>query len=378
MKSMKNILEEKRTPLSSYNLPTQQAHFIQKDKTVVQYCLIENEKLFVHCNSPKEYVEKTEEILKTAITRNEDKNKSLLQFLLGQFYFENNDYDKSYHYYSEIATLDIRAKFQLGILYYDELLTETSMKENSQIRGVKLLEEILTQIVGKEKENELNDDEIALKQACCYNLGKAYFFGFGVDRASDVLAERYWLIAAEENVQSNGLMKAQSALGLFYSRTNEETLNLTKAFHFHKLATENGSLESEAALAVHYTYGLGTRKDEAASFHHLKNASKRGSIYASGLLSERYYQKKLYRKAYELAKWLSNLTNYEKIIEETECIRRFGYKGLAIGNFIYARCFTNGKIAKIDAKMAQKSYSKVNTHFSLMRMYVRKCRTMSP
>ena len=63
---------------------------------------------------------------------------------------------------------------------------------------------------------------------------------------------RLWLAAADDG-NPKGSIKAQTTLGYFYSRP--ETLNKKKAFFWHSEACGNGSLESQGALGVMYLYG---------------------------------------------------------------------------------------------------------------------------
>ena len=59
-----------------------------------------------------------------------------------------------------------------------------------------------------------------------YNLGRAYYEGKGV-KQSDNTAEQYWLLAAKDGDPS-GSIKAQSVLGMFYSRNGEPSYDLKK------------------------------------------------------------------------------------------------------------------------------------------------------
>ena len=60
-----------------------------------------------------------------------------------------------------------------------------------------------------------------------------------------LLYYRYWLLAADDG-NPQGSVKAQSTLGMFYSRP--ETKELKKAFFWHSEACGNGSLESQGIL----------------------------------------------------------------------------------------------------------------------------------
>ena len=59
-----------------------------------------------------------------------------------------------------------------------------------------------------------------------YNLGKAYYEGYGVVQ-SDEKAEFWWLLAAKDG-DPDGSVKAQSTLGMFYSRIGENSYGMDK------------------------------------------------------------------------------------------------------------------------------------------------------
>ncbi len=59
-----------------------------------------------------------------------------------------------------------------------------------------------------------------------YNLGKAFYEGFGVPQ-SDEKAEYWWLLAAKDGDQ-DGCVKAQSTLAMFYSRLGENSYDMEK------------------------------------------------------------------------------------------------------------------------------------------------------
>ncbi len=77
-----------------------------------------------------------------------------------------------------------------------------------------------------------------------YNVGKAYFQGFGVEQ-SDELTEKWWLLAANDGLAS-GSLNAQTCLAFFYSRKLDPVFfDLKKAYYWHNEACGNGSLESQ-------------------------------------------------------------------------------------------------------------------------------------
>merc|ERR1719209_2548222 len=70
-----------------------------------------------------------------------------------------------------------------------------------------------------------------------YNIGKAYFQGFGVLRQSEAAAEKWWLEAAADG-DPKGSVKAQTMLGIFYAR--KDSLHLERSFFWHSEACGNG------------------------------------------------------------------------------------------------------------------------------------------
>lgn len=92
---------------------------------------------------------------------------------------------------------------------------------------------------------EPSDKHLVLVHQAQYNVGKAYFQGFGVRRQSDDEAEKWWLRAAHDG-SAYGSVSAMTALGFFYSRRGEpEYFDLARAFYWHSEACGNGSLESQ-------------------------------------------------------------------------------------------------------------------------------------
>lgn len=71
---------------------------------------------------------------------------------------------------------------------------------------------------------------ISLVPYAQYNIGRAYYEGKGV-KQSDDKAEHYWLLAAQGG-DPGGSIKAQSVLGMFYSRQGEPSYNLEKVRYF--------------------------------------------------------------------------------------------------------------------------------------------------
>ena len=78
----------------------------------------------------------------------------------------------------------------------------------------------------KEVAESTNPDAAHLIPFAQYNIGRAYYEGFGV-KQSDKEAER-WFLAAAQDGEPSGSIKAQTVLGLFYSRPGEESFDLQK------------------------------------------------------------------------------------------------------------------------------------------------------
>ena len=86
-----------------------------------------------------------------------------------------------------------------------------------------------------------------IKHYAQYNLGKAYFQGFGV-KQSDAETEKWWILAADDG-NPKACITAMTMLAFFYSRKeSREFYDLKKAFFWHNEACGNGSLESQGKL----------------------------------------------------------------------------------------------------------------------------------
>ncbi|XP_033633027.1 LRP2-binding protein-like [Asterias rubens] len=286
----------------------------------------------------KELNNKVEQLLLSQIKQG-DANA---QFQLGQFYFEEEAYDEAAVYFQRSVDQcrDYQAMFQLGIMYYDGL----GVKENHKL-GFESMMKVASSSSKRAKH---------LVPFAQYNVGRAYFEGYGV-KQSDAEAEKWWLLAADDG-NPHASIKAQTVLGMYYSR--DWSLDLKKAFFWHSEATGNGSLESQGALGVMYETGQGCSKNTDSAFECLKEASERGNVYAMGNLVAHYYGKKLYTKAAELAARVSQLDDFVELSKTTDCLPVFIAKGIALGSFFYARCLHMGHGVKKEKDLAQKYYSR--------------------
>ncbi|XP_065071610.1 LRP2-binding protein-like [Rhopilema esculentum] len=264
------------------------------------------------------------------------------KFELGQFYFERREYTDAKKLFDEISNENMQAIYQLAVMYYDGLGVETNYK-----RAVEMMK---TVIGTQDPQWEF------LVPYAQYQLGRAFFEGFGVEQ-SDSEAEMLWIKAARDG-DPDGSVKAQTTLGMFYSRPGEDTYDIQKAHFWHQEATGNGSLESQAALGLLYQHGLGVIKDNKASYKCLKSAAERGNIYAIGNMSYYYYKLKLFNNAVDFAQRAISITDAEKVAEVTGCLVHYIRKGIAMSCFVYGRCLAKGYGIYRDQQTALKYYAK--------------------
>ncbi|XP_062569240.1 LRP2-binding protein-like [Saccostrea cucullata] len=284
----------------------------------------------------EELMEKVENILLERI-KNGDKHA---YFQLGLFYYEQNLFDKARIYFERSKDFDFQSLYMLACMLYDG---EGGKPDE------KAAVEYLKKIAHSDSKHAKH-----LKYSALFNIGRAYFQGYGVKQSDDE-ALRYWLLAADDGNPSASV-PAQTTLGMFYSRP--DSLDLKKAFFWHNEACGNGSLESQGALGVMYEYGIGVKQDADSAYVCLKEASDRGNVYAMGNLVANYYRRKLYTKAADLAARVSQFSDVKRLSEETGCLPSYLAKGIAMGCFYYARCLHEGHGVKKDEEEAKKYYSK--------------------
>ena len=56
---------------------------------------------------------------------------------------------------------------------------------------------------------------------------------------------------------------------------------------------------------------------------------------------------------------MSLLNDVEKIAKETNCLKRFVAKGIALASFVQARCLELGKGVEKDSQLAKQFYKRV-------------------
>ncbi|KAL8615817.1 hypothetical protein ACOMHN_048525 [Nucella lapillus] len=282
--------------------------------------------------------ERVENILVDRI-KNGDKRA---YFQLGLLFFEQGLYEKAWNYFDRSKDLDFQSLYQLSVMMYDGIGGTQDTKT-----AVELMQKLASSTSRHAKH---------LLPGVRFNIGRAYFQGYGVKPQSDSEAEKWWLMAGDDgNPQAS--VKAQSTLGMFYSRQSD-SLDLQKAFFWHSEACGNGSIESQGALGVMYLYGLGVKKDTDAAYICLKDAADRGNVYAMGNLISLFYQRKLFTKAADLASKVAVLNDVDLIAQETDCLPGYINKGVSIAAFYLARCLAGGLGIKQDSARAKEFYSR--------------------
>ncbi|KAL2077674.1 hypothetical protein ACEWY4_027178 [Coilia grayii] len=286
--------------------------------------------------SPADLLERAEKLL-----RPKDENGDQQAcFLLGLVHFEKHDYEEALKAFNSIKDHDPQALYQLGVMHFDGLGTPADPA---------LAVEYMKRVA------QSNSPQAGhVKYAALYNIGQAYLEGYGVT-ASTVEAERYWLQAAADG-NPNASVKAQTALGMFYSRP--ESLDLRKAFFWHSEACGNGSLESQGALGIMYLHGQGIHKNMESALYCLKGAAERGNVYAQGHLVACYYQRKIYPKAVALAKRIIEYKDIQAIGRTTGCLPEFVAKGITMALFYYGRCLQLGHGVSQDETQAELYFDK--------------------
>jgi TPR repeat protein len=169
------------------------------------------------------------------------------------------------------------------VILYDDLIDKENNKKNAQFDEVIDTKaafrhpnrekwrqgfDYMLQIASLSLSEQAESVEILIHQAQ-YNVGKAYFQGFGV-KQSDAQTEKWWLLASDDG-SAKGCVNAMTALAFFYSRKNDpEYFDLSKAYFWHNegivlkfiksvtksnifvsyLACGNGSLESQGKFKM--------------------------------------------------------------------------------------------------------------------------------
>lgn len=263
------------------------------------------------------------------------------QFSLGQYHYHHGNYVDALRLF-EMAEVggNTQAKYQLGVMYYDGVGVGEDMS-----KGFSYMLEVA--------QSQKKRDSHVIPSAQ-YNVGRAYFQGFGV-RQSDSEAERWWVLAAGRGRDVSST-RAQNTLGMFYAR--QESLDLNKSFYWHSEAAENGDLESMASLGEMLLHGEGCGKEEGLGLQWLKRSAEGGCVHGTGLLALHYYTRKLFSKAAETAFRVSEVEEAMAAGVMTPLDRR----GTALGCFVLARCLQLGQAVSRNEQKADEYFTKAKNY----------------
>ncbi|CAH8539430.1 unnamed protein product [Schistosoma guineensis] len=290
------------------------------------------------------------ENLETLLKKWLDEGDEQCAFYLGQIYFEKEKYNEAWNYFrmGYEKFNDHKSKFQLGIMLYDNLVSKDVTKvSNPQAKACEFFKEIMTLNV----QLALPVDQRNLVFSAAFNLGRAYYQGYGVCPSTED-ALRCFLFAAN-NGDSKACISAQTAVGYLYS--GPEIRDLQKAFQWHSDACGNGSVESQAVLGVMYLYGIGVKENCDNALFCLSEASARGSLYAKANLIYFYYRRKMFTNVCYLA---SRMVTCDNFVTTSECIQTFQYRAMSMACFLYALCLKSGKGVQKDELLADQLFSK--------------------
>ncbi|CAF1322352.1 unnamed protein product [Adineta ricciae] len=263
--------------------------------------------------------------------------------LLAQFYYDTEQYQKAWKWYSKIKDVDLRAMYQLATMGFDGQGPPGFTPDDAY--------QMMIEISAKGK-----DPNCFVVPYAEFHIGKAFFQGFGVAHSEDK-AEQWWLLAASGDGH-DPVVEAQTALAFYYSRKSSFVYDLKKAWHWHNQAAQCGSLESLGAVGAMSLFGVGTTKNINQAIDYLRRASERGNIYAMGLLVYAYYNRKLYTKATDLAKRVAALDNIDELSRISCCLPQYIRKGIAIAIFILGRCLELGLGIQKDTTQSALMYKK--------------------
>lgn len=269
------------------------------------------------------------------------------QLQLGRHYLEHQQYDSARKIFELAAAQGNEyAKYQLGVIYYDGL----SDIGEDHVRGMAFMRAVA--------ESTNKHTPVELVASAQFNIGRAYFEGFGVTENIEDAA-RWWHKAARDG-SPEGSKLAQCSLGLLYSSPSHQ--DLPKAFAWHRLAAENGHNESMACVGVMYQHGLGAEPSIDLALRWYKRGAKQGNVYAQAQLASFYYDRQMFTKCVEWATRAGEHTDVHEIARLTRSTPLYIRQGIAVGAFFMGRCHEVGQGIQISRGEAAKWYSKASTY----------------
>lgn len=205
-----------------------------------------------------------------------------------------------------------------------EELQEAAVRGGSKVAALNVALRLLTEPKGQHARAimllKMADTNEKLKTATAYPWGRAYLFGWGVERdmargvayleqadadgsfAGDInflLGRAYdngWGVTPDP-VRAYGYMRAaadagdrraQWQAGMMLLQGDGVAANAMEAFRYVKLSAENGHVDGMNSLAVMLALGQGVEKDEAAAREWYAAAAELGSAHAMRALGGMY------------------------------------------------------------------------------------------
>lgn len=275
-------------------------------------------------------------------------------FELGCLAFDNGLFQRAFELFEKVAVdesdrlLQLNAIFHIGVLRYDCLIGDNEAENLAE--GLDLMKMVAQSptVAGKASKGSSHVRSFEdIVQSAQYNLGNAYFQGYGVPANYDE-AVKFWKLAAKEGAPT-GNHQAQHALGQFYGQAHilpndplhSTQVNLGESLSWHRQAAKNGNTDSMCALGKMYITGTGVKKDANEGKKYLKDAADKGHMEATAELVPVYFHMKMHGKAIQTAEPVVRAVAAMPDAEITAMLPH-QREYLATAIWYYGRCFEKG------------------------------------
>lgn len=196
------------------------------------------------------------------------------KFHIADIYDENEEYDKAFPIYQELADNGyVYGNVQAGLYYFYGYYVDKN--KSKAIEHFKECEEFTL----GEKYEEIRAQAMDL-------LGDCYYYGDGIEKDLKRSFECY-LNAAEA-----GNISAQNDVAYAYEMGEGVEKNLNKAVEWYQTASENGNKYAMRNLANCYQKGIGVKQDAKLAFKWFKLAAENGNLIANNDLGLCYLEER--------------------------------------------------------------------------------------
>lgn len=331
----------------------------------------------------------------------EDLGMSLLQraakegdidakFHIADIYDENEEYDKAFPIYQELADNGyVYGNAQVGLYYfygyyvdkdkskaveYFKECEEYTLGDNYEgirAQAMDLLGDCYYYGDGIEKDFKrsfecyLNAAEAGNNSAQC-NVAYAYEMGEGTEKNPTKAVEWY------QKSADNGNKHAMRNLALCYKTGNGVTQDIKMAFKWFKSAVENGNLTASNDLGLCYQQGHGTEKNESEAIKHFTISADKGNnkfaqynlgkcyLNGTGVNQDKAKAKELLEKAAEQGHEDAKKMLYEfgGMSEKVQELLKKANGGDSNAQYDLATCYWNGDGVATNLKEAFNWYKK--------------------